>query len=151
MNGRTFICDSCNYEWQRYRHKYRFGPDSDVTRALRCPFCDFSLYFPITADQNSWQRWTDQQSPCLDAVPRLSELATRVAGSLPTSRYTPAKFYNCGLDCIGCDRPMRECDDDITCCPDCLKSTTRVTGEFADSISYIDPSDVLRWWLRVGL
>jgi hypothetical protein len=151
-DGHRFQCNSCDSEWQRYKTRRTIGPPSEFTYKLRCAECDFTLVVPSATDGSAWRKWKSRNSELLMSVPMIADFSETVERLVGMSSYSVVRLPEPKLNCHGCNHMMEPgLLDNIYRCPQCRTLDVVVMGEFAESISYIDSSDMHRWWTRIGV
>lgn len=151
-DGRDFQCKSCSTEWRRFKTRRAIGPPSEFAYDLRCPECDFTLVVPTATDGSSWRKWRDRNQELLASVRTIADFFHSVERLIASSTYSIVRIPEPQINCQGCYRMMEiGLMDHVYRCPRCHASDVVVIGEFAESVSYIDHSDMHRWWTRIGV
>jgi hypothetical protein len=151
-DGHHFQCKSCANEWQRYQTKRTIGPPSEFTYNLRCAECDFTLVVPFATDGSSWRKWKSRNGELLMSIRMIADYSETVDRLIGSSSYSVVRLPEPQFNCPGCDQMMElGLLDKIYRCPKCHTLDVVVIGEFAESISFVDPKDMLRWWTRIGV
>lgn len=149
--GHHFQCNSCSNEWQRFQNLRTIGPQSEFAYRLRCAECDFTLIVPSVTDGSSWRKWKSRNYELLMSVQIIADYSETVDELIGTSSYSAIKLPEPQLNCLGCGQMMEiGMSDNVHRCPKCHSLDVVIAGEFAESISYVDPDAVRRWWTRIG-
>lgn len=150
--GHEFRCEACGNRWQRYNHRRHIGPPSDSVYVLRCSECDFTLTSPAIVDGASWHKWLARNGELIMSVEAMATYCDEMTRLIGNSIYKTIRLPEPRIACFGCSKTMEiGFGEEVYRCPSCSGSDVVIETEFADSISFIDPYDINRWWKRIGM
>ena len=148
-HGYTYQCEKCDSQWDRSQLKVSIGPASMAPSSkFKCYLCLFELDVISEIDGVAWATWKTAHSEMLHGSPAINRIASQIDQILDGKRYTPKQIKLTDVRCHFCNSTMavKPDPDHPAQCPNCQSCSTKVVGEFADCITYVDPSDHQRWW-----
>ena len=148
-HGYTYHCEGCGFEWEQTELKVDVGPSVPGARTrFRCPACQFELNIISEIDGVAWASWKQANSDMIAGSHAISQVAAQIDRILDGKQFSAKAIELDGAVCHFCHtkmKPVSEAGHSVQC-RRCHSIDITVIGEFAESVSYIDPNDARRWW-----